>query len=212
MTTIYIKMTKQTVTVVFWLQSPKCYITSFKLPSFTTNCKILWVYPIILNTLLVPFYRPHVYNSISLDKLNFLLIKLHEIFNNSVIWFVGDFNTPGINWQDVSKDQYSHLLLNIIQDYNLTQFVTRLTHINDMLDLFLTNTSAEVSHLNTLPGISTMKLSQLFLTLNLKFLNNTPRKYCYITDINGTTEWRMCSNFDQYQYQYQSCWCCYTLV
>ena len=42
------------------------------------------------------FYRSHVSDQFSLEKLNNLLNKLTSYTNNPIIWLSGNFNSPDI--------------------------------------------------------------------------------------------------------------------
>lgn len=77
-----------------------------------------------------------------------------------IIWLSGDFNAPNINWQTLSIPPESpylntqQLLLDIIQDYGLSQMVLNPTRLNNILDLFFTNVPNLINNVRVVSGLS----------------------------------------------------------
>jgi hypothetical protein len=96
--------------------------------------------------------------------------------SNSHIWLGGDFNLGDIDWPNASVKPYAtharqcHQLLTISQDHHLHQMVNEPTRITEdgasTLDLFLTNNSTLINHVNVIPGISDHEA--VFIEANLK--------------------------------------------
>ena len=85
-----------------------------------------------------------------------------------MIWLSGDFNIPNMNWQTManpfdspfSLDQ--QLLIDITQDYNMSQIVPQPTHLSNILDLFFPNNCFPtlIQNIQIIPGIATKTLLQ----------------------------------------------------
>ena len=120
------------------------------------------------------FYRPNAAACTPLEELDMSLYKLHEKFKNATIWLAGDFNSPGINWSDMTLfEGVNHVLahnhlIDIIQNHGLHQLVTSPTL--NTLDLFLTNDPSTVINTKVLPGISDHDIVSVVTSLVPKIL------------------------------------------
>ena len=88
------------------------------------------------------YYKPKENDQQSLDGLRSSLSKIPQ---SSIIWALGDFNLPHIDWDKTQiKDSCSYkpvyeTFFDIIHDFTLEQMVKEPTRDNNILDLFLTN-------------------------------------------------------------------------
>ena len=139
------------------------HILSTRLPDLETCCENLWIklsIPACKDLYLCTYYRPHISDLISLEQLNNSLSKVMISTKNPMIWLSGDFNAPNINWQTLSIPPESpylntqQLLLDITQDYDLSQMVLNPTRLNNTLDLFLTNFPNLINNVQIVPGLS----------------------------------------------------------
>ena len=102
------------------------------------------------------FYKPLEDDEKSLSEL---WKSIKKIPQNSIIWILGDFNMPGIDWSNESikhqckfKTLYTDFMENLI-DFNLEQMVKTSTRDDNILDLFLTNQPGKVHTTKTLPSL-----------------------------------------------------------
>ena len=116
-------------------------------------------------------YKPTEYDENSLLELWSSLSKIPE---NSIIWLLGDFNLPCIDWRTESlkynckfKVMYEDFM-EIIQHFNLQQMVTTPTRQENILDLFLTNTPSLVQNTDTLLSLGTSDHDIVFHELHIK--------------------------------------------
>ncbi len=117
------------------------------------------------------FYKPTENDENSLLELWSSLSKIPE---NSIIWLLGDFNLPCIDWRTESlkssckfKVMYEDFM-DRIQNFNLQQMVTTPTRQENILDLFLTNTPSLVQNTETLPSLGTSDHDIVFHELHIK--------------------------------------------
>ena len=86
-------------------------------------------------------YRPPSAGQLSKDKLCVLLGQAEK---NSI--FIGDFNLPGIDWQNVTAQGSDVRIVEAAQESGLTQLMHFPTHINGgCLELVLKNVPEKVS-------------------------------------------------------------------
>ena len=101
------------------------------------------------NTVIASVYRPPDTSTESTAKLlQFLSEYINEESANKHvdIMITGDFNLPGIEWNDLTINSSDHktsaqLLLSFMSNYLLSQYIDVPTRNNNILDLFLTNNS-----------------------------------------------------------------------
>ena len=79
------------------------------------------------------YCRPHVSDCVSIEQLETSLSRLTITASNSIVCPAGDFNAPNIDWPNsrvpfgspyINCQQY---LLDVIEDYSMTQVVTEST-------------------------------------------------------------------------------------
>ena len=102
------------------------------------------------------FYKPTDNDENSLLEL---WLSLSKIPQNSMIWLLGDFKLPCIEWKTESlkssckfKVMYEDFMERI-QHVNLHQMVTTPTRQENILYIFLTNTPSLVHNTETLPSL-----------------------------------------------------------
>ena len=86
------------------------------------------------------------------------------------ICFLGDFNFPNISWDTnlvSSPTPSTELFENFMNDHLFSQYVLQPTRMDNTLDLFLTNCSSLVTHVDVRPTrISDHNLVEIFLSYN----------------------------------------------
>ena len=109
------------------------------------------------------YYRPPSDTEDALDSLNLALEELEALVEKNprtCIIVAGDFNAPGINWEDMTTRPGCHLkgmctrLINILHSFSLSQLQTQPTRQKSVLDLFCTNKPGLVKNISLTPGIS----------------------------------------------------------
>ena len=110
------------------------------------------------------FYREPGNEKKSIEQLWCLVKSLENIMkckrDNDIIMIGGDFNCGDIDWDNnlikTSSNQRNvdELLLQILDNHDLTQHQTEPTRLGRTLDLFCTNRPQIVKHMITIPGIS----------------------------------------------------------
>lgn len=102
------------------------------------------------------FYKPKENDSDSLDGLR---ASLSKIPTSSLIWVLGDFNLPHIDWdteqikQSCSYKSIYEFFFDVTNDFSLEQVVKTPTRDNHILDLFLLNQPSLVHSSTTLPPL-----------------------------------------------------------
>ena len=123
------------------------------LPDLQTNCEILWAKVLISaskSLTLGCFYRPP-------DKIS----TSEELQNsNQTIVLGGDFNLPGIDWDNVvvnpkvANKSQCELLLSSLDTHALAQIHKEPTREENILDLLITNKPGLIKSSHSVPGIS----------------------------------------------------------
>lgn len=120
-------------------------ILSNPLPDLNTSCELIWckIHAFGIKDFYVcAYYRPHVSDQSSLDRLNLSLAEVREHKSSPTVLLAGDFNAPNIDWRSISVKHGSSYsiaqnnLIDIVQVYGLSQVVTKPTHFDNILDLF----------------------------------------------------------------------------
>ncbi len=129
-----------------------------------TNCESIWASMHIKGrpALYVgAFYRKHFGNT-TLDQnyIKELDTALSKIPPNCQVLLAGDFNLPDVMWE---KNYFppggrypavSKQVIDLTQNYNLHQIVTKPTRANNILDLVFTNVPTLVQSVDVIPGVS----------------------------------------------------------
>ena len=125
-----------------------------------TNCESLWISIHIKGlkpTYIGAFYRPP---STGQEYLRELEISLSKIPKTASVWLMGDFNLPDITWSSNSfrtggrNPSCSQIMLDLVNDFNLTQIVESPTRDRNILDLCFVSHPSLVEYCNVIPGIS----------------------------------------------------------
>ncbi|MES9882305.1 MAG: reverse transcriptase family protein [Sedimenticola sp.] len=127
------------------------------------------------------FYRPREDDLPSLEQLRLSLDMVANEKGN--IWILGDFNLPKFTW-DNSEPVVSHdcqhqtvydYFLNILDDFNLSQMVSKPTRFQNILDLFLTTNGTLVKRVYNLPGLGDHDIVCAEVSLKPKQAKQKPR-------------------------------------
>jgi len=113
---------------------------------------------------LCSFYRPPNNEPHPIAQLSDSLVKVYQSEPNfPAIVLGGDFNLPGITWDDglgqVNPNpayglEVNDLLIDILNDNHLEQLVTYPTCGNNILDLLFCTSPAFITNVQVVPGIS----------------------------------------------------------
>ncbi|XP_053395967.1 uncharacterized protein LOC128556067 [Mercenaria mercenaria] len=130
-------------------------------PDLKTNCNITWskiTLTGIKNIYVGAYYKPHELDELSLSEL---WSSLSKIPKDSIIWLLGDFNMPDINWVNETlkpncknRSLYEDFMEKL-SHLNLEQMVKVPTRLSNTLDLFLTSHPSHVHLAKTLPSLAT---------------------------------------------------------
>jgi len=86
------------------------------------------------------------------------------------ICFLGDFNFPNISWETNlvnTPNPSTELFENFMNDHLFSQYILQPTRMENTLDLFLTNSSSLVTHVDVRPTkISDHNMVEIFLSYN----------------------------------------------
>ena len=124
------------------------------------------------------------------------LSNIKKQYKNAVIWIMGDFNLPDINWNSytIDKHQYSkeinELFINTIQSLNLEQVTKQPTRNHNILDLFLTNRPGLVIDYEIIPGLSDHDIVRVNNRIKALILKK-PKRIIYL--------WNKCNTLDLHQ-------------
>lgn len=148
-------------------------LSSQEQPDLKTNCNITWSkisLPGFRNIFVGAFYKPHELDDESLSEL---WLSLGKIPKDSIVWLLGDFNMPDINWVNETlkpncknRSLYENFMEKI-SHFNLEQMVKTPTRSSNILDLFLTTHPSHVHLVKTLPSLATSDHDIVFHEVNL---------------------------------------------
>ena len=130
------------------------------LPDLQTNCEILWAkVHISASTALGCFYRPSD-SKISTSEELVKSLDLMPKHSNQTIVLGGDFNLPGIDWDNgvvnpkVANKSKFELLLSSLDTHALAQIHEEPSREENILDLLITNEPGLIKSSHSVPGIS----------------------------------------------------------
>jgi len=120
--------------------------------------------------------------------------NIHTKYSTSRKLITGDFNLPGINWENIGLSTcwrtYYTDFCNFLTDNHLEQLVHKSTHIaGNILDLICTDLSYKVQSTNVItPGISDHFMIETVLTgkVEQKKKPSIPPPSSYFTKSNST--------------------------
>ena len=132
------------------------------LPDLETNCEILWAKVQISaskSLTLGCFYRPPD-SKISTSEELVKSLDLMPKNSNQTIVLGGDFNLPGIDWDNgvvnskAANKSQCELLLSSLDTHALAQIHKEPTREENILDLLITNKPGLIKSSHSVPGIS----------------------------------------------------------
>ena len=138
-------------------------ISATSLPLYDTDCEVRWVKIHLQSkkTLLVGvFYRPPKTGVKVLSELHRSIAKIRSDYPDALLFLGGDFNLPGIDWEDVrhrpgiSKMNLCESLLSTAAEFHLDQVNLEPTRKKNVLELLFTSNPEVVISCSTGPGIS----------------------------------------------------------
>ena len=160
-------------------------ILSNPLPELNTFCEMIWckIHSTGIKDFYVcAYYRPHISDQHSLEQLNISLAKVQECKNNPTVLLAGDFNAPHIDWRSFSVKPGSsyftvqNSLIDIVQDYGLSQVVMEPTRIDNILNLFFTTNPSQIKKVEIQPGLSDHDMVLIQLNCKPIILRQMPRQ------------------------------------
>ncbi|KAJ8026320.1 RNA-directed DNA polymerase from mobile element jockey [Holothuria leucospilota] len=153
-------------------------------PDFDSDCEVLWAQLQMKSSrslFIGCFYRPPKDNDYSLDQFNNSLNMVVSKTNTSNIFVSGDFNLGDIDWNsnavkvNAYKSGLCQKLINISNDYSLSQMVSDPTHrtedTENILDLVFTTNPTIIDDLIHMPGLGVCSHDAL-----LSLLSYQPQK------------------------------------
>ncbi len=167
-----------------FLAFKECY-SPCALPDTDTNCEIIWASIALQGeqTMYIgSFYRPPDSGLEDLVALRASLEALPQNANTKTTILAGDFNAPGILWEDGSikpscdKPSINREVLDIANDHGLTQMQKGPTRENNLLDLYLTNNPTLIRSCDTVPGISDHEMLVVDSNISPPKIKPKPRK------------------------------------
>ena len=117
-------------------------------------CELICVHVKQINTIIATIYRPPNSNLQKFEGVITSLINSINQYNNTdtEIFILGDFNFPTVNWEELSvanttndEKRQINLLLDMMEEHNLTQLIRTPTRGNNILDLLIIR-SPEIIH------------------------------------------------------------------
>ena len=151
-----------------------------------TDCEIIWVRIQLLgckDLLVGAFYRvPDNKDLGYLENLRSSLTRINTS-KGTTVCLGGDFNLGDINWETLSvppgssKKAMSEFMIEIADQFDLDQMVTKPTREDRILDLFLTNNPSLVQKSAVIPGISDHDgIPMIDMLTHPKLIKTKPRK------------------------------------
>ena len=130
-----------------------------------------------------------VYKSPNSDNENIdKLCELVQTMDNNT-FMIGDFNFPGIRWNDKMADSKGRKFLNTIIENNIHQAVEEPTHIKgNILDLVLTKNPELIVDLSVLDNLSKSDHNMILLEIQTNVSKNTTNEKIFDwnkADFNG---------------------------
>ena len=138
-------------------------------------------------------YRPPNSNIEYMTDLCNQLTNIEAEYKNAVIWIMGDFNLPDINWNSYTIEKHQNikeineLFINTLLNLNLEQINKKPTRNNNILDLFLTNRPGLVIDYEILPGLSDHDIIRVNNRMHTQICKK-PKRIIYLWNKCNTTE------------------------
>ena len=135
------------------------------------------------------FYRPPSCDKQSLESLHESIAQLSQHKRNAEIVLTGDFNLPGLNWNSQenlirNRPEYgaavNKKMCEIIEDYNLNQWVKEPTRQQNILDLVFTTNPNTMRNIKVIEGMSDHDAVLTDINMRIKYNRKKPRNiYLY---------------------------------
>ena len=170
------------------------------LPDLETNCEILWAKVQISASEFLTlgcFYRPD--SKISTSEELAKSLDLMPKNSNQTIVLVGDFNLPGIDWDNgvvnpkAANKSQCELLLSSLDTHALAQIHKEPTREENILDLLITNKPGLIKSSHSVPGISDHCAVVTELDIDPPYRRTKPRQFKK-------------ANWEAIRQQIRSCW------
>lgn len=149
----------------------KTCISSFLVETNST-AEIVWVACATASTsvLVGTCYWPPDADHSFLDVLRESITCATQQCSTAVVYLLGDFNFPLIDWPNLSSSCHSSAeFISLTLDYNLTQIVDQHTRGPNILDLVLTTAPDTAGPIAYIDGLSDHKLLQLDINIPQTF-------------------------------------------
>lgn len=136
--------------------------TATRIATTDTEIEIMWVSVKVSQAsktfYIGSFYRPPSDHHTKLDELRKSISLLPGNASEKNIILGGDFNAPGIDWENeqpgTNNIALNQHVLDIVKEYSLTQVQLEPTRKQNILDLIFTSNQTLVQNVQTIPGIS----------------------------------------------------------
>ena len=174
------------------------------LPDLETNCEILWAKVQISASKFLTlgcFYKPPD-SKISTSEELAKSLDLMPKNSNQTIVLGGDFNLPGIDWDNgvvnpkAANKSQCELLLSSLDTHALAQIHKEPTREEIILDLLITNKPGLIKSSHSVPGISDHCAVVTELDIDSPYRRTTPRPVCQFKK----------ANWEAIRQQIRSCW------
>ena len=117
-----------------------------------------------------------------LDDLQTSLYDIKSAYPTAKIFLGGDFNSPGINWSDVTLTEsyvpasFREKLIEVTDEFHLEQLVLEPTRQYNILDLCFTSHPNIVTSSQTSPGLSDHEAVVIKFCCQTSLPKQSPRK------------------------------------
>ena len=161
------------------------HLSSSPVIELHTSCEMVWA-KIQTNNSTKPlyvcaYYRAHISDQTSLEQLDTSLAKLFETSENASVWLASDFNAPHVNWMEfvvtpgLGYMTIQNNLIDITLNYGLSQTVLEPTRLDNILDVFFTNSPSQINKVEITPGFSDHNIVHIHTSLKPKTLKQNKR-------------------------------------
>ena len=163
----------------------KSNILSSEQPKLKTDCEIIWIKLELKGCkplFTASYYRPHELDDHSIDEFEKSLLMANKLKGNILV--LGDFNFPKFAWDHehnpTIKPGHTAAAVydkfqTILDDFSLTQMVTKNTRHDSTLDLLLTSNHTLVNSVSIIPGISDHDIISSSVNVRPNILKQKPR-------------------------------------
>ena len=148
--------------------------------------------PLIIGSI----YRPPNSKIEYMTDLSNQLTSIKTKYKNAVIWIMGDFNLPDINWNSCTIEKHQNLkeinelFINTIQNLDLEQINKKPTRNHNILDLFLTNRPGLIIDYEIIPRLSDHDIVRVNNRIKTQICKK-PKRVIYL--------WNKCNTTDLHQ-------------